>query len=64
MPIYQNSTVTDSKLEVGNYAIYVAAAAGTTVGGTWVNLGAGMLKDFKYSGETAGFFVKSASAKY
>ena len=48
MPIYQNSTVTDAKVEIGNYAMYVAATAGTTVGGTWVNLGAGMVKSFSY----------------
>ena len=48
MPIYQNSTVTDSKIEIGNYAMYVASTAGTTVGGTWINLGAGMVKSFSY----------------
>ena len=48
MPIYQNSTVTDSKIEIGNYAMYVSTTAGTTVGGTWINLGAGMVKSFSY----------------
>ena len=52
MPIYQNSTVTDAKIEVGNYAIYVAVTAGTTVGGTWVNLGAGMVTGFSYNPES------------
>lgn len=51
MPIYQNATVTDAKIEVGNYTISVAATAGTTAGGTWVNLGAGMVKSFQYSPE-------------
>jgi len=48
MPIYQNSTVADAKVEIGNYAMYVATTAGTTVGGSWVNLGAGMVKTFSY----------------
>lgn len=51
MPIYQNSTVTDAKIEVGNYAIYVAASAGTTAGGAWVNLGAGMVSSVSWSPE-------------
>lgn len=51
MAIYQNATVTDSKVEVGNYAISVAATAGTTAGGTWTNLGAGMVKSFNYVAE-------------
>jgi hypothetical protein len=51
MPIYQNSTVTDAKIEVGNYAIYVATSAGTTAGGTWVNLGAGMVSSVNWSPE-------------
>lgn len=50
MAIYQNSAVTDAKIEIGNYAIYVAAQ-GTTAGGTWVNLGAGMVKSFAYAPE-------------
>jgi hypothetical protein len=48
MPIYQNATVADAKIEIGNYAIYVATTAGTTVGGAWINLGAGMVTDFAY----------------
>jgi len=51
MPIYQNSSVTDAKIEIGNYAMYVASAAGTTVGGAWVNLGAGMVTDFAYAAD-------------
>lgn len=50
MAIYQNATVTDAKIEVGNYAISVATA-GTTSGGTWVNLGAGQVKSFSYNPE-------------
>lgn len=52
MALYQNTSVTDSKIEIGNYVIYVATAAGTTVGGTWINLGAGMVKDFAYAPES------------
>jgi hypothetical protein len=51
MPIYQNSTVTDAKVEIGNYAMYVATSAGTTAAGTWINLGSGMVKSFNYSPE-------------
>ena len=51
MPMYQNSAVSDAKVEVGNYAIYVASSAGTTVGGSWINLGAGMVKSFNYGAE-------------
>jgi len=51
MPIYQNSTVTDAKIEVGNYAIYVAASAGTTAAGTWVNMGAGMVSSVNWQPE-------------
>ncbi|MCK9371393.1 hypothetical protein M0R04_15875 [Candidatus Dojkabacteria bacterium] len=51
MPIYQQSTVTDGKVEVGNYAMYVASTAGTTVGGSWINLGAGMVKTLNYTSE-------------
>lgn len=50
MPMYQNATVTDSKVETGNYAMYVATI-GTTAGGTWTNLGAGMVKSFAYNPE-------------
>ena len=50
MAVYQNTTVTDSKIEVGNYAMSVAAE-GTTAAGTWVNLGLGTLKSFAYATE-------------
>ena len=50
MAIYQNSSVTDAKIEVGNYAISVGAM-NTTAAGAWVNLGAGMLKTFTYTPE-------------
>lgn len=53
MAYYQNSTVTDAKIEVGNYAVYVHASAGSTVGATgWANLGAGMVKSFAYVAES------------
>lgn len=42
MPLYQNSTVSSSKLILGNYKIETAA----TSGGTYVNLGAGMVNSF------------------
>jgi len=48
MPLYQNSTVTDAKIEVGSYAISIATTAGTTAGGAWINLGAGMVSSFAY----------------
>lgn len=52
MPIYQNSSISDAKVEIGNYAISVCASAGATVGAAgWVNLGAGMVKSFNYSAE-------------
>lgn len=47
MPLYQNSTVTNSKLTIGNYKIETAAY-GTSAGGTWVNLGAGMVNSFAH----------------
>jgi hypothetical protein len=47
MPIYQNATMNTDKVEIGNYTISVGAK-GTSAGGTWVNLGAGTLKDFAY----------------
>jgi hypothetical protein len=47
MPLYQNSTVTDSKIEVGNYAMYVGSA-GTSATAITINLGLGMLKGFTY----------------
>jgi hypothetical protein len=49
MPIYQNSSVADAKVEVGNYQIFVNPTAGSTAAAaTWVNLGAGMVKNFAY----------------
>lgn len=49
MPMYQNSVVTDAKIELGNYAISVHPTAGSTAAAAgWVNLGAGMLKTFNY----------------
>ncbi len=36
MPMYQNATVTDTRVETGNYAIYVGSAGATaTAGATW-----------------------------
>jgi hypothetical protein len=52
MPIYQNASVTDAKIEIGNYVISVASAAGTTALGAWINLGAGMVKSFAYAPES------------
>lgn len=49
MAIYQNSSVTDSKIEAGNYAVYVHETEGSTAGATgWTNLGAGMVKSIAY----------------
>lgn len=48
MPSYQNSAVTQSKLILGNAKIETAAY-GTTVAGTWVNLGAGMFTGFQHT---------------
>jgi hypothetical protein len=42
MPNYQNTTVDSNKLILGNYKMETAA----TAGGTYVNLGAGMLTRF------------------
>jgi hypothetical protein len=47
MPLYQNSSVTDAKIEIGNYAMYVGTA-GNTAASITTNLGAGMVKSFKY----------------
>lgn len=47
MPVYQNSTVTDSKIEIGNYAMYVGSV-GASASAITVNLGAGMVKSFNY----------------
>jgi len=48
MPLYQNQSVTTANLLIGNYKIETAAY-GTTVGGTWVNLGAGMVNSFNHA---------------
>lgn len=48
MPIYQNSTVNTSLLLIGNYKIETAAF-GTSVGGTWINLGAGKVNSFDHA---------------
>jgi hypothetical protein len=48
MPLYQNTTVTSAYLTVGNYKIE-SAAYGTSAGGTWVNLGAGIVNKFGYN---------------
>ena len=50
MPIYQNSTVADAKIEIGNYAIYVGSV-GATAAAITVNLGAGMVKSFAHNAE-------------
>jgi hypothetical protein len=47
MAYYQNSTVTDAKIEIGNYTISVGAE-NATAASTWTNLGAGMVKSFAY----------------
>jgi hypothetical protein len=47
MPLYQNSTVTNNKLTLGNYKIETAVY-GTSAGGTWVNLGAGIVTGFAH----------------
>ncbi len=48
MPVYQNSSVTQSKLILGNYKIETAPY-GTTSAGTWVNLGAGMFTGMQHT---------------
>jgi len=47
---YQNSAVTGSTLILGNYKIETATV-GTSVGGTWVNLGAGIVNSFAHNQE-------------
>lgn len=47
MPLYQNSSVDTAELLIGNYKIETAAY-GTSAGGTWVNLGAGMVNSFNH----------------
>jgi len=50
MPVYQNATVADAKVEIGNYAMYVGAV-GATAGAIVINLGAGMVKSFVHNAE-------------
>jgi hypothetical protein len=50
MAYYQNATVTDAKIEIGNFAISVGLE-NATAGSAWTNLGAGMLKSFAYAPE-------------
>ncbi len=50
MPLYQNATVTDTKVETGNYAMYVGTV-GATIGAITTNLGAGMVKSFVHNAE-------------
>lgn len=53
MALYQNATVTDARIEVGNFAVYVHATEGSTAGASgWINLGAGMVKSFAYVAES------------
>lgn len=53
MAIYQNATVTDAKIELGNFAIYVHPTAGSTAAAAgWVNLGAGAVTAFSYAPES------------
>jgi len=44
MPVYQNTSVDTDKLIIGNCKIETAA----TAGGTFVNLGAGIVNDFQH----------------
>ena len=44
MPIYQNSTVASDKLVLGNCTVEVASS----VGATFINIGAGILNAFKH----------------
>ena len=48
MPLYHNSSVTTANLLIGNYKIETAAY-GTSAGGTWVNLGAGIVNSFNHN---------------
>src|SRR6478735_10612594 len=48
MPNYQTSRATSSNLVTGNYKIEVAQ---TTVGGSYTNLGAGMVNSWGYTPE-------------
>jgi hypothetical protein len=48
--MYQLSSVTDAKIEIGNYAMYVGSV-GATGASITTNLGAGMVKAFSYNPE-------------
>lgn len=54
MAVYQNSTVTSDLLVIGNYKIQVTScfsgltSVASVVGGTFTNLGAGMLSNFQH----------------
>jgi hypothetical protein len=47
MPVYQTTQAADAKIEIGNYAMYVGSCGASATAIT-VNLGAGMVKSFKY----------------
>jgi hypothetical protein len=59
MPLYQNSTVSKVDLVLGNYKIEVATY-GTTIGGTFVNLGAGIVNSFGH--ELSKYDVQAGNA--
>ena len=48
MALYQIATVTDAKIETGNYIMYVGTLGATAAAAGWVNLGSGMLKNMDY----------------
>jgi hypothetical protein len=50
MPLYQTAQATDSKIEIGNYAMYVGSVGATATAIT-TNLGAGAVKSFAYAPE-------------
>lgn len=51
MPIYQNTSVTDSKLLIGNCAAYTSVYASAAGSFTWVNMGAGMVTNATHAPE-------------
>lgn len=51
MALYQNDTVTSSKLIIGNYKIETSVYASAAGSFTWVNLGAGMVSSFAHKVE-------------
>jgi hypothetical protein len=48
MPIYQNTSVSTNKLIIGNVKLEFASV-GTTAGGTWTNLGAGIVNNVNHN---------------